>query len=147
MIECGKVIKLNKNNMCTVSFDRKSACDQCRMCAVNKSGKTVEITIKNILNAEIGDTVEVLMGNNYVMTAVLIVYVIPLITVAIGVVIGSFFDVIAQTFLALFGLILGFIIAITIDRKIIRKKKGFVPTLNKIISKVGDDNSQNNEVS
>lgn len=146
MNECGKVVKLNKRNTCTISFDRKSACDQCRMCAVNKSGKTVEITVPNTLNAEIGDMVEVTMGNRYVLTAAIIVYVIPLITVAIGVIIGSFYSTMLQTILVFVGLIVGFTIAILIDHKVIRKKKGFVPTLEKIVNKAGDGESEENKI-
>ena len=47
MIESGTVTKIKRGGNVVVSFDRKSACDQCRMCAVSKGGKTVEVILKN----------------------------------------------------------------------------------------------------
>ncbi|MEG2453351.1 MAG: SoxR reducing system RseC family protein [Clostridia bacterium] len=142
MVECGKVIKLAKRNNVTVSFDRKTACDQCHMCAVSKSGKTVEITVPNTVNAEIGDDVLVTMGDRYVLTAALIVYVIPLILVAIGVIVGQQFGVITQLVLVFVALVIGFAFAIFLDKKVIRKKKGFVPEITKILAKASDNAKQ-----
>ncbi len=134
MNECGKVTKIKKNNA-TVCFDRKSACESCRMCAVSKSGKTVEVTIPNVLNAEIGDTVEVTMGSKYVLTAAVIVYVIPLLIVCAAVFAFKPLGEIAQIIATFGGLVLGFACAILIDRKVIRKKKGFVPEMTKLVMK------------
>lgn len=134
MNECGKVVKIKKNNA-TVSFDRKSACESCRMCAVSKNGKTVEVTIPNVLNAEIGDTVEVTMGSKYVLTAAVIVYVIPLIIVAVAVFAFMPLGEIAQIIATFVGLVIGFAVAILLDRKVIRKKKGFVPEMTKLVMK------------
>ncbi|UKI47948.1 MAG: hypothetical protein L6V82_00175 [Clostridiales bacterium] len=47
MIESGTVTKIKRGGNVVVSFDRKSACDQCRMCAVSKGGKTVEVILKH----------------------------------------------------------------------------------------------------
>lgn len=138
MIECGKVIKIKRNNA-VVSFDRKSACDQCHMCAVSKSGKTVEITIPNVLDAEIGDTVEVTMGSRYVLTAAVIVYVIPLILVAAAVFIGEIWSDTVAIILTFVALAVGFAIAILLDKYVIRKKKGFVPEMTKLVLKAGDE--------
>lgn len=134
MNECGKVIKIKRNNA-TVSFDRKSACESCRMCAASKSGKTVEVTVENVLNAEIGDTVEVTMGSKYVLTAAVIVYVIPLILVTIAVFAFKPLGEIAQLIATFGALIIGFAVAIVLDRKVIRKKKGFVPEMTKLVMK------------
>ena len=63
MIESGTVTKIKRGGNVVVSFDRKSACDQCRMCAVSKGGKTVEVILKNTLGVGVGDKVEVTMGS------------------------------------------------------------------------------------
>lgn len=134
MVECGKVIKIEKKNNVRISFDRKSACDQCRMCAVSKSGKTVEIVVPNNLGAQVGDSVLVSMGDKFVLTAALIVYIIPLILVVIGVAVGASFGVGIQLLLVFVALVIGFVAAALLDKKVIRKKKGFVPEMTKILA-------------
>ena len=107
MVESGQVIKLNKNGYCVVSFDRKSACDQCHMCVASKNGKKVELTVENTVQAQVGDYVEVTMGDSAVLASSAIVYLIPLFTVALGAVAGYFINEIAQLILAAVGLAAG----------------------------------------
>ncbi len=146
MVECGKVIKIEKKNNVRVSFDRKSACDQCHMCAVSKSGKTVEIVVPNNVGAQIGDNVLVSMGDKFVLTAALIVYIIPLILVVIGVAVGASFGVGVQLTLVLVGLVIGFAIAAVLDKKVIRKKKGFVPEITKILESKNQLNQDSEDI-
>lgn len=131
MRERGVVVKV-KNGRATVRFDRRSACDSCHMCAVTRDGMKVETVIQNTLNASVGDFVEVEMGEKFVLTAALIVYIIPLILVGAGIGIGSLFNEPAQALAAIGGLIVGFLIAILLDRFVIRKKKGFSPKMTAI---------------
>lgn len=133
MNERGKVTKIKRGNA-TVTFDRKSACDQCRMCAASKSGKTVEVTVPNKLNAAVGDTVEVTMGSKYVLTAVFIVYVIPLILVTISVFAFRPLGDLAQIIATVVSVFLGLFIAVMLDKYVIRKKKGFVPEMTRIVT-------------
>jgi len=121
--EIGEVVKLKKNNA-VVRFDRKSACDSCHMCAVTKDGMKVETVIPNSLNVNVGDFVAVEMGDKFVLTAAVIVYIIPLLLVGAGIGIGILFSETMQIILAVAGLLLGFGIAILLD-KVVRKKKGF----------------------
>jgi Positive regulator of sigma E activity len=143
LVECGKVIKEGKKNAVTVSFDRKSACDQCRMCAVSKSGKTVEVVLDNKLGAKVGDTVLVQMGDRFVLTAALIVYLIPLVLVALGLFLGSLVSETLALILVFIGLIIGFTIAAVLDKMVLRKKKGFVPEMTKIL----EESTKNTEIS
>ena len=83
MTERGVVTKV-KGKKATVQFDRKSACDSCHMCAVTRDGMKVQIVIENTLDANVGDFVSVQMGERFVLTAALIVYIIPLVLVGIG---------------------------------------------------------------
>ena len=131
MTERGVVTKV-KCGRATVEFDRKSACDSCHMCAVTKDGMKVKIVIENTLNAAVGDVVTVSMGERFVLTAALIVYIIPLVLVGIGVGVGSLLTELAQVLLAVGGLVVGFVIAFLLDRFVIRKKKGFAPRMTEI---------------
>lgn len=131
MTERGVVTKV-KGRKATVQFDRKSACDSCHMCAVTRDGMKVQIVIDNTLGASVGDFVCVQMGERFVLTAAVIVYIIPLVLVGIGVGVGSLLGELAQVLLALGGLILGFVIAFLLDRFVIRKRKGFAPVMTSI---------------
>lgn len=131
MTEKGVVTKV-KGRRATVQFDRKSACDSCHMCAVTRDGMKVQIVIDNTLDARVGDVVTVQMGERFVLTAALIVYIIPLVLVGIGVGVGSLLGELAQILLAVAGLIVGFVIAFLLDRLVIRKKKGFSPLMVEI---------------
>ncbi len=129
MTERGVVVKLK--GRAVVRFDRRGACDKCRMCAVTRDGMKVEALVENILGANVGDFVEVEMGERFVLTAAVIVYIIPLVLVGLGVGIGSLFSQTTQLVLAVGGLIAGFLTAYLLDRFVIRKKKGFAPVMKR----------------
>lgn len=131
MTEKGVVTKV-KGKRATVQFDRKSACDSCHMCAVSRDGMKVNIVVENSLGANVGDFVEVQMGERFVLTAAVIVYIIPLVLVAIGVGCGTLLNEVAQIILAIAGLVIGFVIAFLLDRFVIRKRKGFAPQMTAI---------------
>lgn len=131
MTERGVVSKV-KGKKATVEFERRSACDQCHMCAVTKDKMTVHVVLENTLDAKVGDFVEVEMGEQFVITAALIVYVIPLILIGIGIGVGTLISELAQILMAVGGLVLGFIIAFILEKAVIRKKSGFRPTMKAI---------------
>lgn len=132
MLEIGQVVKLQKNNA-VVCFDRKSACDSCHMCATTKSGMKVETTVANTLGVNVGDYVEVKMGERFVLTAAVIVYIIPLLFMGAGIGIGLLFSELVQVILSLVGLAIGVGIAILLD-KVVKKKKGFSPQMVRVAS-------------
>lgn len=131
MTERGVVSKI-KGNKATVQFERHSACDKCHMCAVTKDTMKVEVTLDNTLGANVGDFVEVEMGERYVLTAAAIVYVIPLVLIGVGIGLGTLINELAQVLMGLGGLVVGFVIAILLDKLVIRKKKGFAPRMKSI---------------
>lgn len=133
MTEKGVVYKL-KGKRCVVRFDRRSACASCHMCNVAEDKQKVEVLLENSLDAKIGDIVEVEMGERYVLTAAVIVYVIPLILVGAGIGIGSLVSELCQILMAVGGFIFGFVIAALLDKFVIRKKKGFKPEMKVICS-------------
>ncbi len=144
MTERGVVSKI-KGNKATVQFERHSACDKCHMCAVTKDTMKVEVTLDNTLGANVGDFVEVEMGERYVLTAAAIVYVIPLVLIGIGIGVGTLINELAQVLMALGGLIIGFAIAILLDKFVIRKKKGFSPRMKSICPASAQDYIENNK--
>ncbi|MBO4380971.1 MAG: SoxR reducing system RseC family protein [Clostridia bacterium] len=138
MTERGVVVKV-KGKRATVRFDRRTACDSCHMCAVTRDGMKVEVVIENTLNANVGDFVEVEMAQRFVLTAAVIVYLIPLALVALGVGLGVLFNQLTQILLAVGGLVLGFVIAFLLDRFVIKKKKGFSPQMKSICLQTVDE--------
>ena len=138
MTERGVVVKV-KGKRATVRFDRRSACDSCHMCAVTRDGMKVEVVIENTLGANVGDFVEVEMAQKFVLTAAVIVYLIPLVLVALGVGVGVIFSELVQVILAVAGLVIGFVIAFLLDKFVIRKKKGFSPRMTKICLQTADE--------
>jgi len=133
MTERGVVHKV-KGKRATVQFDRTTACASCHMCSVAEDKQKVEVVIENTLDAKVGDVVEVEMGEKFVITAALIVYVIPLILVGAGIGIGSLVSELCQILMAIGGFVLGFVIAALLDKFVIRKKQGFRPTMKSIVS-------------
>ncbi len=146
MTERGVVVKL-KGKKATVQFDRRTACDSCHMCATTRDGMKVQIVIDNELNANIGDFVEVQMGEQFVLTAAVIVYIIPLILVGIGIGVGSVLSQLAQILMSIGGLVLGFVVAFLLDRFVIRKKKCFSPTMTAICTSQTVVQSSNTDIS
>lgn len=144
MTERGVVSKI-KGNKATVQFERHSACDKCHMCAVTKDTMKVEVTLDNTLGANVGDFVEVEMGERYVLTAAAIVYVIPLVLIGVGIGVGTLINELAQVLMALGGLVIGFVIAILLDKLVIRKKKGFAPRMKSICPNSPQEYIENNK--
>lgn len=143
MVEIGEVIKTEKGNA-TVSFERKTACDNCGMCAFNKDDMKVKLILKNDVNAKVGDVVEVSMGDRFVLMSAVIVYLIPLVLVGLGILIGTLckLEYYLQIILAAVGFVLGFVISAFIDKKL-KKKKKYSPTITSII--VNNDTSSEGE--
>lgn len=131
MTEKGIVAKV-VGSKATVRFDRRSACDKCHMCAVTKDGMKVEVVVDNKLGASVGDVVEVEMGEKYVLTSAVIVYVIPLVLIGVGIGVGTLLNELAEALFALGGLVVGFVIAFLLDKFVIRKKNGFSPQMKAI---------------
>ena len=132
MMERGVVSKI-KGKRCVIEFDRHAACDSCHMCAVTPTGK-VSVTLINDLGAQKGDYVEVQMGERFVLTAALVVYVIPLVLAGVGLGLGFLGNVWWALGAALGGVVVGFVLAYLLDKFVIRKKKEFQPKMTRIMS-------------
>ncbi len=133
MKEIGVVHKI-KGNFATVRFERKTACENCNMCLKPRDEMYVELRLKNALDAKIGDMVEVMMGQKAVLTSSFIVYVMPLIIMAIVLGATHKMELWISLLSSLGSLMISFIGTALIDRLIIRKKADFLPVMTAIIN-------------
>ena len=134
MIETGEVKKVTKSGWCTVRFPRKTACENCNMCLKPKNEMFVELKLKNSLGAKEGDIVTVEIGDRAVVAASFIVYIIPLVLIAVALGATSWLNNLAISLGTAGGaLILGFGIVAIIDRKL-KAKKGFAPQMAAILT-------------
>ena len=133
MLEVGIVESVNKKRgTAKVVFDRKSACDKCRMCLTASGEKMkVYVEVKNTLGAKAGDKVGVQMSDGFVLKAAFIVYVIPVVLVGAGLAIFRKFNNLILLAVVAAGLLLGAGVGILVDR-LIRKKGVFSPSLTAI---------------
>ena len=138
MVEQGKVTALEYGKA-TVEIPRKSACDKCGMCLIIPTEQVVRITLDNQVDAKVGDTVELTMGGSYVLIASLITYFVPLVFFALGIILGA---VIISELAGIIGgvifAVIVYVIIALLDKKF-KLKRGFAPTITRIICK-GDNN-------
>lgn len=135
MIEYGEVTK-TKDNLATVTFKRRGKCDKCQLCKVSNDCTMVEIEIENTLNVNQGDYVSVDMGNRGFRLVTASIYLVPLVLVVLGVLIGSILSPLAQGILASAGLVIGLVIALPIDFCVIRKSTKIIPKMKDVLEKL-----------
>lgn len=87
-MEKGKVTKIN-NDKVTVTFKRGAGCGSCKACSEGQNQNEMEIVAYNDCNAKLGDTVAVSIETAFMLKATVIMYVMPLITMVLGFLIGS----------------------------------------------------------
>lgn len=133
------VVHTIKGKMATVRFERKTACENCNMCLKPREEMYVELRLKNVLNAKVGDKVEVTMGKRAVLTASFIVYVLPLVTMAIALICTYKMELWISLSASFGALGIGFVAVCVIDRCIIRKRKDYLPIMSSIISEELND--------
>lgn len=142
MVERGLVKEIDKKSKLVVEFDRKASCEKCGMCAFGKDNMKVSVKVDNTLNAKVGDIVEVKMGDKFVLASAAVVYIIPLILVALALILSRNLDELVQFALVMVSLVIGFTIAAFIDKKA-KNNKGFVPTLVQIVEPIPSDDERN----
>ncbi|MGI6701479.1 MAG: SoxR reducing system RseC family protein [Christensenellales bacterium] len=142
MIETGKVISVDKEqNSVTVEFDRKSACGKCGMCLMSADKMKVELTLKNNLGAEVEDYVEVKIADSFVLSAALIVYIIPVIIFGIALFITRNMSEEIQIIVGGVSLVAGMAAAFIADRKI-RNHKASTPEIINILKPKEESNNE-----
>ncbi|MBQ7653266.1 MAG: SoxR reducing system RseC family protein [Clostridia bacterium] len=136
MLEIGVVEKITDNGKTAkIVFPRRTECDKCGMCMKHKDEMKVSISVKNTLNASVGDRVSVGMKDGFVLRAAFIVYVIPVILIGLTVGLGRNLNELLLFGLVIAALIVGVVIAIVCDRAI-RKKGVALPQMVEIVAPV-----------
>lgn len=139
MIETGIVHKIDKKNRATVRFNRKTACENCRMCFKPKNEMYVELVLKNTLEAKVGDKVSVSMGNQIVLLSSIIVYLIPVVFVAAALLLTRNINEVVSFGIAMGILIVSYAVIALID-KWIKKNKNYTPNMVAIIKEEDEQN-------
>lgn len=88
MRQCGVVMSID-GDRAKVVMQRQSACGDCKGCRWGEDDSSMEIEAVNSINAKIGDHVEIDMEHQNVLFAAFIAYMIPLVALIAGVVLGS----------------------------------------------------------
>lgn len=141
MIETGEIYKINKKNMATVRFPRRTACADCRMCFKPKDEMYVELVVKNTLEGNIGDKVSVSMGQQIVLVSSIVVYLIPVILVAIALFATKNLEELISFGIAMGVLVISFVIVAFMD-KWIKKNKNYAPEMVAILNKEDEENGK-----
>src|SRR5690554_2636502 len=144
MEEMGIIIN-NKGKEALVKIRRHSLCSKCtNKCQLamedRHESEEIKVNVSNPLGAETGQMVKIEMGEQSLVIASLIVYIIPLVSLILGYFLGQFFmQTIGYTPTEGAGLIgsvlflaISFLLIKSID-KIIGKKNEYKPTIKEII--------------
>lgn len=142
MLESGVVVEVD-NEIATILFKRSSACAKCGACGLTANQTDMYLKINNNLGAEVGDVVQVETNTSSVLTASVIVYVIPLIFLVIGVGLGYYIDITFKLLQnpdalgAIFGIVFVAVsyLGIKAFEPKFKKNKSFLPKMKEILVK------------
>lgn len=129
MLELCKVVKV-KGRWAFLKIDRHSGCDSCNKCAFNRE-KSIVVPSLNHVNAKVGDSVRAEMPDKAPVTASLVLYLIPVLFMAIGIGLGTLINVYAQIGFGFGALIISFGIIALIDKHY-RNTLGYLPKIAEI---------------
>lgn len=109
-----------------VKLVRHTACGNCGACQLGDDQKDIMLVAKNAVKAKDGDLVEVSMETGGVLSAAFIMYILPLVGLFIGLLIGQTFFKSSDAITALLGL--GSMTAIYVviklnDKRFLRNEK------------------------
>lgn len=137
------VVVEQKGKFSKVKLMRDSACGSCGACQMGDESKEVFLMARNEPSAEIGDIVEVSMPTSGILSAAFIMYVIPLLSLFVGIVLGSvlFKGDNGELFTALLGLVLMGMtfMAIKVNEKKLTKSDKFNAQILSIVQKNHED--------
>lgn len=122
-----------ENDIAHLEVRRSSACgDKCSSCGGSCDIPVTRVRMKNTLKAEQGDLVEVKMETKFVLKSAFIVYIIPLVLMISGIIIGiSIFESIGIGNPEAMGLLAG-VILLAVSYFILRSIDKKIKNGNKI---------------
>lgn len=89
MKEMGQIVHV-ESEVATVRIQRRASCGSCTACGMAKGQNEMYLKVANDLDAKLGDWVELDLKSVSFLKATTIIYLIPLISLIIGVIIGYF---------------------------------------------------------
>lgn len=135
MTETGTVIKC-KNDYAMVRIGRNSACASCGKCGMTENQKHVDFYVKNTLDAQVGDRVELDIPEANSARLALVAYFLPLVPALVLMFLTFWLNWPEWSALLMFvaGLALGFFVVVLLDRA--RKHKwAQTPTMTAVLPK------------
>ncbi len=132
MDRVGRVVELIDQSTAKVLMQKHTDCGKCGACGL---GRDMDITTlaDNNVAANVGDMVEMTMETKNILSAAFIMYTIPLITLLLGIFIGS--KVFASNTEGL-SLILGFAFLVITYFLIKKNEKKYIKKYKAVITKV-----------
>lgn len=88
MKQCGVITQV-KDTTAKVLMQRHSACGSCKGCRLGQEDMKMEIEAINGIHADVGQWVEVNMEEQNVLLAAFIAYVIPLLSLVVGILLAT----------------------------------------------------------
>lgn len=91
--EVGTVVELKGKSKAVVMCQKSSLCENCATngsCAIGDDSKTRLIEVQNFLNASVGDHVRIATTTKSFLQSSFLLYIVPLIALVVGAVIGKF---------------------------------------------------------
>ena len=129
MRHIGKVVRLERDRA-FVRFERTKACENCGAC-MYVGDKEAEVSLENILHAEVGDYVQVEMQIKGFLHASFLAYIVPLCMLLVGIVLGSLWSDAWGAVLGIAGAGLAYLLLRLLEPKFAKMKK-FVPNMVEI---------------
>lgn len=141
MYQLGYISEI-KEDIAEVEVKRMSACGgNCSSCGGSCSAPSMKISMKNTLNADKGDYIEISVKTDRVIFSAFIVYGIPLITMIFGIITGiKIFNNVGVSneetyglFMGLIFLVLSYFILKRIDNKM-KERRYLIFEMKKIVN-------------
>lgn len=85
--EIGRVIEVS-GTMAKVMITRHSSCESCGACGIGAKPE-IEFMLKNVIGAQVGDGVIIEIRSHALFKAAFLVYIIPLVALIIGFLLGQ----------------------------------------------------------
>lgn len=92
--EYGVITELKEQRVATVMCRRNSACDHCPSsgaCSIGDDGENMQVDAINVVGAQVGDRVRVVTSNKLFLLSSFMLYIVPLIGLLIGALLGQKF--------------------------------------------------------
>lgn len=124
-----------------VSLLKQEKCEGCKICSFGKKNM-ISLSAINNIECKVNDNVLVEMPEKSITLSPVILYIIPLVLLTLGIVLGSFVSEIFAILLGVALVIIGIVIVALIDR-LYRKNPIYMP---KIIKKVLDKEQEGEEI-